>query len=54
MNSDNGNAINGIIFCIFLTLKLIGVITWSWWWVTSPLWGVLVVAALIFMVAFLR
>lgn len=23
---------------IFITLKLCGVITWSWWWVLSPLW----------------
>ena len=21
---------------IFITLKLLGVITWSWWWVLSP------------------
>ena len=29
-----------MMFLIFLTLKLIGIITWSWWWVTAPLWGV--------------
>ena len=22
---------------LFITLKLIGVINWSWWWVLSPL-----------------
>jgi hypothetical protein len=27
-----------IIFFIFLGLKLAGAITWSWWWVTAPLW----------------
>ena len=30
-----------ILFLIFLTLKLaeVGqVATWSWWWVTAPLW----------------
>jgi hypothetical protein len=27
-----------ILFIVFLTLKLTGHITWSWWWVTSPLW----------------
>jgi hypothetical protein len=27
-----------LLFCIFLVLKLLGKITWSWWWVTSPLW----------------
>lgn len=26
------------LFLIFLTLKLLGRIDWSWWWVTSPLW----------------
>lgn len=22
----------------FIILKLCGVITWSWWWVLSPIW----------------
>lgn len=26
------------LFLIFIVLKLIGVIDWSWWWVTLPLW----------------
>jgi hypothetical protein len=26
------------LFLVFLILKLTGVINWSWWWVTSPLW----------------
>lgn len=26
------------MFLVFLVLKLCGVIAWSWWWVTSPLW----------------
>ena len=29
----------GIMFLIFMTLKLTGVIAWSWWMVTLPLWG---------------
>jgi len=28
-----------LLFLVFLTLKLCGVINWSWWWVTCPLWG---------------
>lgn len=24
---------------LFITLKLIGVIDWSWWWVLAPFWG---------------
>ena len=30
-----------MVFIVFLILKLaeVGVVaTWSWWWVTSPLW----------------
>jgi hypothetical protein len=30
----------------FIVLKLAGVITWSWWWVLSPLWGGLVLNVL--------
>lgn len=28
----------GILTIIFVTLKLLGVIAWSWLWVLSPLW----------------
>lgn len=28
----------GALFLVFLVLKLCNVITWSWWWVTAPLW----------------
>lgn len=28
-----------ILFIVFLILKLTGTITWSWWWVTAPLWA---------------
>jgi hypothetical protein len=28
-----------LLFLTFLVLKLTGHITWSWWWVTAPLWG---------------
>lgn len=27
-----------LLFIVFLVLKLVGVITWSWLWVTAPLW----------------
>ena len=29
----------GFLALIFITLKLTGYITWSWWLVTLPLWG---------------
>lgn len=24
---------------LFVGLKLAGIISWSWWWVLTPLWG---------------
>ena len=40
------NGIN-VLTMIFLVLKLVGVIHWSWWWVLSPLWiGWIVVMAI--------
>jgi phosphoglycerol transferase MdoB-like AlkP superfamily enzyme len=24
---------------VFIVLKLVGVIGWSWWWVLAPFWG---------------
>jgi hypothetical protein len=38
-NSSGGSGTCGTLFLIFLVLKLVGVIEWSWWWVTAPLWG---------------
>ena len=35
---NNGIGLTGILFIVFLVLKLTGNIDWSWWWVTSPLW----------------
>lgn len=29
----------GLLGVVFVTLKILGYITWSWWWVTLPLWG---------------
>ena len=36
-NSGGGIGLCGVIFIILLILKLIGVISISWWWVFSPL-----------------
>lgn len=37
-NTSGGVGLTTVLFLIFLVLKLTGVITWSWWWVTAPLW----------------
>lgn len=35
---ETGIGFGGILFVVFLILKLTGYIDWSWWWVTAPLW----------------
>jgi hypothetical protein len=37
-NTGSGLSLPGVLFIIFLILKLTENIDWSWWWVTSPLW----------------
>ncbi|WQJ53588.1 MAG: hypothetical protein [Wendovervirus sonii] len=54
MNNSN-IGICTILFLIFLVLKLIGVITWSWWWVTAPLWiGFIIGIILYFLIIYLN
>jgi len=45
-----GMSFTTVLFLIFLILKLTKTITWSWWWVTSPLWIPLVVGAIFFVI----
>ena len=44
-NNKNNNAtasggigFTGVLTIVFVVLKLLNVINWSWWWVLSPLW----------------
>lgn len=39
----------GLLAIVFITLKLMGYITWSWWWVLAPLWAPLAVVLAIFL-----
>jgi hypothetical protein len=41
------------LFLVFLVLKLTEVISWSWWWVTCPLWAWLAVGLLVLIVMFI-
>lgn len=39
----------GVVFVVLLVLKLLGVIAWSWWLITMPLWiGVVVLIISVF------
>jgi predicted tellurium resistance membrane protein TerC len=54
-SSSSGIGFPGLLTVLFIGLKLTGHITWSWWWVLSPLWisaliG-LTVLAIVFIIA---
>jgi hypothetical protein len=46
MNMSNGNnntsnggiGFFGALTILFIALKLMGYIAWSWWWVLAPMW----------------
>jgi energy-coupling factor transporter transmembrane protein EcfT len=46
-SSSSGIGAIGLLGCIFVTLKLLGKITWSWWWVTLPFWWWLLILPLV-------
>ena len=54
-SSSSGVGFLGLLAILFIALKLLGVIHWSWWWVLAPLWGgaliVLGLCVLIFCIA---
>ena len=59
-SSSGGIGFAGLLTIVFITLKLIGKIDWSWWWVMSPLWisallviGILGVIAIVFLIMWL-
>lgn len=37
-----------LLLIVFIVLKLTNVISWSWWWVLSPLWITLGIVVVIF------
>lgn len=57
-SSSSGVGLLGLMFLIFMTLKLMGYITWSWWWVTAPLWGgfaiIITIVLIIVLINFLK
>ena len=51
-NSNNNYSISfaSLLTLLFVTLKLLGKIDWSWGWVISPIlisWGIMLVAIII-------
>lgn len=47
----------GLLQLVFIVLKLCKVITWSWWWVLTPIWveiALIVIATIIAVIAKLK
>lgn len=42
-SSGGGIGFCGVLTILFIALKLLNQITWSWWWVLSPIWIPLVI-----------
>ena len=48
--SIGGTGFFNSLFLVFLVLKLVKVIDWSWWWVTAPLWGPLSICTVLWII----
>ena len=50
-SSSSGISFPGALTVLFVGLKLTNVITWSWWWVLSPIWISLSLAVVVLAIA---
>lgn len=54
MSSSSGNSsgigLFGVVGIVFVILKFTGVINWSWWLVTLPFYGGLIIALVLLLI----
>ena len=43
----------GLLTIVFITLKLLGKITWGWVWVLSPIWIPIIICMAIIIIVFI-
>ena len=57
MQNENSRNIGvgfwGLLGLLFIALKLMGHIDWSWWWVLAPIWGPVAFIATIIILVFI-
>jgi hypothetical protein len=47
-SSSSGIGFCGLLTIVFIVMKLLGYITWSWIWILSPMWiGIVMVLIMI-------
>lgn len=51
-SSSGGIGFAGLLTILFIGLKLTGYISWSWWWVLSPIWLSAAIVILFLAIAF--
>ena len=49
--SNGGIGFCGLLTIVFIVLKLLKVISWSWLWVLAPLWIPISIAVVLFILA---
>ena len=51
-NTTSGIGFTGLLTIVFIVLKLLGKITWSWLWVLSPIWisAIIVIILIVLMI----
>ena len=47
---NGGIGFTGLLTIVFIVLKLLGFITWSWIWVLSPIWIEAIIVVLLLVV----
>lgn len=47
---SGGIGVHTVLTLIFIVLKLVGVIDWKWVWVLSPIWIVLALNIIVFLI----
>ena len=52
--TSSGLGLLDVLAVVFIVLKLLGVITWSWVWVLSPIWIQLVIVEIVFIVILIK
>lgn len=49
-NNMSGGFLFGLLTIVFIVLKLIHVVSWSWWWVLAPTWIPFAVVAILLLI----
>lgn len=52
VGSSGGIGFVGVLTIVFIVLKLLGKIAWSWWWVLSPIWISAIMVIIILLIYF--